>query len=489
MKRIDITTGERFGNLVVIGFSEEKSKEKKKRMFECKCDCGKIAFIEASQLKHGICISCGCKKRERFILLNQKDNSEMVGRKFGKLTVIERDETSTWKCKCDCGKIVSVATNNLTSGNNISCGCKRHEGHPNLRNIIGQKFGKLTVLSKSSSTKSYTTCGFFVCRCDCGSITEPICGKKLRDGDIVSCGCDKSEKHIDFSIIGKKFGKLTVLSFDKIIGHSSYWKCKCDCGNEVSKKRYNITSGKNPSCGCAKRECFKPDELIGQKFGKLTVISFVGLNKFFHSVFKCKCDCGNETDVQRSALLAGSQKTCGCGQHTRRVFRDLVGQKFSRLTVLENIYKNGSSFWKCKCDCGNESIVVERDLLDKRIHSCGCLKSKAEEQISKILKENNITFTRQFSFEDLRFKRPLRFDFKVSLDDQKFFLLEFNGKQHYFQTTRLGGDEEFRKIQLSDKMKKEYCEKHSFKLETLTYEIYDKLEAEVLKLLNSYNLL
>lgn len=34
-------------------------------------------------------------------------------------------------------------------------------------------------------------------------------------------------------------------------------------------------------------------DLIGQKFGKLTVESSAGTNKWKHRLWECKCDCGN----------------------------------------------------------------------------------------------------------------------------------------------------------------------------------------------------
>jgi len=53
-------------------------------------------------------------------------------------------------------------------------------------------------------------------------------------------------------------------------------------------------------------------ELIGQKFGRLTVIKFSHIDKSGHTYWKCKCDCGNETIVQGSSLKNGNTKSCGC---------------------------------------------------------------------------------------------------------------------------------------------------------------------------------
>lgn len=48
-------------------------------------------------------------------------------------------------------------------------------------------------------------------------------------------------------MIGKKFGKLTVISHHS--RHKGY-NCKCDCGNLAIAKSYMLKSGKHNSCGC-----------------------------------------------------------------------------------------------------------------------------------------------------------------------------------------------------------------------------------------------
>lgn len=53
----------------------------------------------------------------------------------------------------------------------------------------------------------------------------------------------------------------------------------------------------------------------GQKFNKLTVIEFSHLSKSRHAIWKCKCDCGNETTAQSRLLVNGTKKSCGCLTH------------------------------------------------------------------------------------------------------------------------------------------------------------------------------
>ena len=57
----------------------------------------------------------------------------LVGQRFGRLLVLcddamrNSDGTIKWKCQCDCGNIIHVSTNSLTSGNTQSCGCLQKE--------------------------------------------------------------------------------------------------------------------------------------------------------------------------------------------------------------------------------------------------------------------------------------------------------------------------------------------------------------------------
>ena len=63
---------------------------------------------------------------------------DLIGKKFGRLTVIERlkekkyGKQVTWLCKCDCGKETIVTTGSLTSHNTTSCGCYMREHQRDL---------------------------------------------------------------------------------------------------------------------------------------------------------------------------------------------------------------------------------------------------------------------------------------------------------------------------------------------------------------------
>jgi hypothetical protein len=119
-------------------------------------------------------------------------------------------------------------------------------------------------------------------------------------------------------------------------------------------------------------------DLTGQRFGRLIVIEKAGQNKNRNTLWKCLCDCGNETIVVSTSLTNGDTQSCDCLRResvSKNCFINLIGQKFGRLTVKEYVGKTKGkiSSWKCLCDCGNESIVLSSNLKSGTTKSCGCL--------------------------------------------------------------------------------------------------------------------
>lgn len=55
---------------------------------------------------------------------------------------------------------------------------------------------------------------------------------------------------------GKRYGKLTVISFAGIKRGNAYWLCKCDCGLTTVTSGTYLRKGHTTSCGCVKREHF-----------------------------------------------------------------------------------------------------------------------------------------------------------------------------------------------------------------------------------------
>jgi hypothetical protein len=97
---------------------------------------------------------------------------DMVGRKFGKLTVIREAESKLykdggWLCKCDCGKEIIASETNLFSGEAIGCGCQTLRFGKRLIEIpeykIWQSMLQRCYNSKQEGYKHYGARGISVC--------------------------------------------------------------------------------------------------------------------------------------------------------------------------------------------------------------------------------------------------------------------------------------------------------------------------------------
>ena len=120
----------------------------------------------------------------------------------------------------------------------------------------------------------------------------------------------------------------------------------------------------------------KRKNLVGQRVGKLTVVVDSGQRKNGYILWRCRCDCGNETLVPTNRLTAGVATSCGCANEKRsgpRVAEDLTGMKFGELTVLHRVENKGKrTQWLCRCSCGRLHKALAFDLKQGKVKSCGC---------------------------------------------------------------------------------------------------------------------
>lgn len=176
--------------------------------------------------------------------------------------------------------------------------------------------------------------------------------------------------------IGYKVGKLTVTQTTHV-RKAGYmvWVCQCACGNEVLLDTRCLQRKTVSDCGCITKVKPGQIDLSGQRFGRLVCIEPTKERRFNGStVWKCICDCGNECMAAGKQLTSGYKKSCGCWGHPP--LKDYIGKRFHQLTVIDYAGKAGGMHrWKCRCDCGNETIVGQTLLQNGKTKSCGCLQS------------------------------------------------------------------------------------------------------------------
>ena len=228
-------------------------------------------------------------------------------------------------------------------------------------------------------------------------------------------------------------------------------------------------------------------DLTGQKFGKLTAIERCEDKEWNDGrrrpQWLCVCDCGNEVKVPALYLKNGHTTSCGCNR-----VENLIGQKFGKLTVkrLERKVKQPGgqirTEWLCDCECGQQTVVSNGNLKSGHTTSCGCMRNSAPETlIVKMLNDKEINYLKEYTFKDLKAKSGLfyRFDFALLNEwNELQALIEYQGSQHYT-------DGPFGESQrcFSDNLKKEYCAEHKIPLYEIT--CFENIEERLPEILDT----
>ena len=180
-------------------------------------------------------------------------------------------------------------------------------------------------------------------------------------------------------------------------------------------------------------------------------------------------------------MRLGVKKSCGC-----LVKNNLLGQRFGKVVVIEETQKRlrDNIVWKCRCDCGNifYTTGVQLTRTNGSTLSCGCLLSKGEEKISKLLDENNIQYIKQKTFDNCRFPKTnavAKFDFYVN----NTYLIEFDGIQHYqYNNNGWNNEEKFKELKERDNFKTNWYRENHIPIIRIPYTQYDNLSIKDLLL-------
>lgn len=216
---------------------------------------------------------------------------------------------------------------------------------------------------------------------------------------------------------GKRYGMITVLNRGpNDINGKAQWLCQCDCGKQILCRGTDLRRNKILTCGCTSYK--KGIQLIGQRFGRLTVIDFLGTNSNCKQVYKCKCDCGNIVNVVGANLKSGNTKSCGCIR-----LEDSIG----------------------------------------------------EQNIVALLKEYHLKYSKEYLFNDLKCKQHLRFDFALLDEDNKVTRrIDFDGKQHCDTTNNWYSPD----LKMHDQLKNQYAKEHNIPLVRIPHTKRDTITIE-----------
>ncbi len=301
-----------------------------------------------------------------------------------------------------------------------------------MLDLTGTFFGNLQALNKTSERHKGSV--IWECRCMCGNISK-FSSQQLKYTKDCGCGSKKYVKPKnnipeEFDITNQRFGRLIAV---KLVDPTKFnkWICKCGCGKITVGYVIQLKTGRKKSCGCLKKDPkaltrrknlkrLKTEE-IGKKYGKLTILGFVGKNSSNNHIIKVKCDCGKQTEKLLSSLKSGCTKSCGCiargrkpkhrvennvrkltrkltrKEKAKRIETEEIGKKYSKLTILEYAgFASRNHHVKVKCDCGTVKTLRYDNVYYSHTKSCGCIRiSKAKK---KVVSQKVTVFQRIKSF-------------------------------------------------------------------------------------------
>lgn len=228
-------------------------------------------------------------------------------------------------------------------------------------------------------------------------------------------------------------------------------------------------------------------DITGEKYNSWTVLDRVLDNSKKGTYWRCQCECGTIKEVASTSLRNGASKSCGCQKAIKArtnngKFIDETGNRYGKLVVLGrdeqlSIEKHRAQ-WICQCDCGNITTVSSKCLREDKTKSCGCLISIGEENISRILRDNNIIYKSQYqvNINGIYY----RYDFAIfNKEDSLIRLIEFDGIQHYDNKQKHWGHD-ITKTQERDKIKNQYALQNNIPLVRIPYIERDNITLEML---------
>ena len=145
--------------------------------------------------------------------------------------------------------------------------------------IVGAKFGKWTVLErevKNPNSRAQRVRKGALCQCECGTLRYKEY-RDLYDGRSTNCGCNGQVNARQVLVqkgsieSGSVFGKLTVIEDLGMINGTHYCKCLCECGQETIVQNYRLKSGHTQSCGCLRSK------------GELEIAMLLSKNKYSYA--------------------------------------------------------------------------------------------------------------------------------------------------------------------------------------------------------------
>ena len=192
--------------------------------------------------------------------------------------------------------------------------------------------------------------------------------------------------------------------------------------------------------------------------------------KILHKCLNCKLEfCSSPKTILKSKIGCPS---CSGKKFTEEKYKSLLPSNIE--LIGEYIDTAKAALHKC-LECDNKWTTKPNYILHMGCGCPNCASSKGEKLIQKLLEDLSIPYLKEKIVEIYGIK--YRFDFYI---DGLNLFIEFDGIQHFESKEFFGGDEYFKKIQESDKIKNDWCESNQYKIIRISYRQLKTLTKEQL---------
>lgn len=185
---------------------------------------------------------------------------DLTGQRFGHLTAIKPLGGNKWIWKCDCGCEKEILAASVKRGKTSACGtsCEFSPSHKLTSDLTGKRFGRLTVIERAKryKTNSGKRGTYYVCQCDCGNIVTVI-ANHLTTGHTQSCGCAHTEQTEVWKTFNLSHGRSRESAKSKSYARWMQIKQRCYNPNDIDYKYYGARGIKmwdgwvnNPTAFC-----------------------------------------------------------------------------------------------------------------------------------------------------------------------------------------------------------------------------------------------
>lgn len=418
-----------------------------------------------------------------------------------------KNYTSNMEFECKCGNIFITNFTCFKDANKRQCNIcgqlsrinKHKIDYSEVKNFIEGNEGKncklITPQEEYIDTKNSLTI-----KCECENIFnvsffEFKTGNCRRCHDCVSIS--KRRTHDEFikevyNLVGDEYEVLNeYVSFKYKI------KMKHNiCGNVWDVDPYHFLRKQNGSrCPICSRENGHKKTIKTNKEYKQEVYNLVGdeytlLEEYKNCGVKIKfrhncdiCD-NNEFYMRPTNFLCGSRcPKCFVISITKtheQFYQEIYNLVEDEYTLLSQYINNNEKVRMRHKICNSEYDVTPYNFLNgKRCPVCNM--SHGEQKIEKYLKNKNITYFRQYKFDNCKNKFSLPFDFAIFNNDKMYLLIEYDGEQHFRPITFRGMSKEqaYKNYLLTlkrDNIKNDFCQNNNISLLRIPYWDFNNVE-------------